>query len=82
MIEFGKNTGEVGIRFRKKETDHNAGDTDVFVQVHDKFPQMEGVHIEGRRYVEVSVEMFMFLMAAQGFHPVGPDEEAEETENG
>lgn len=48
---------------------------EMVVTVMDKYPSMDSVHVEGRRVVEVSVEMFVELMAAQGFVPVAPQKE-------
>lgn len=58
-----------GIKLRNSETGQ-----EILVAVYDKFPQMGDVHIEGRRYVEVSVEMFLTLLATQGFTTVDPNE--------
>lgn len=66
-VELGKK--KTAMKFRGPE------DQEFLVEVHDKFPQMQDVHIEGRRYVEVSVEMFMYLMDLAGFQPVIPVED-------
>jgi hypothetical protein len=69
VVDLTPRKGPEGIAFRNDETAQ-----ELVVVVHDKFPQMGDVHIEGRRFVEVSVEMFVELMAAQGFHTVDPRE--------
>lgn len=79
VIEF-KRQGEdytkpQGIKFSRTDEDGNT--VDLLVAVTDKFPQMGDVHIEGRRIVEVSVEMFIPLMAAMGFEVVPPTTEQE-----
>lgn len=56
-----------GLKFRNPETG-----AEFIVAVEDKFPQMGDVHIEGRRTVELSVEMFMALMEGQGYLVVDP----------
>lgn len=61
--------GVTGIKFHNEDVDK-----DIFVMVNDKFPQMGAVHVEGRRFVEVSVEMFMVFMEQNGFVPVAPDD--------
>ena len=66
MIEFGSNK-TTGLIFRQLTTGE-----EMQVEVHDKFPQMEDVHIEGRRYIEVSVELFVELMAQNGYFGVNP----------
>ena len=38
----------------------------------DNYPQMGDVHIEGRRTVEVSMELMVELMAAAGYGVVDP----------
>lgn len=70
MIEFGSQPTVAGLKF-------SDGESEFEVAVHDKFPQMGEVHIEGRRYVEVSVEMFVALMDAVGFQPVAPEADDE-----
>lgn len=47
-------------------------DPDMIVDVHDKYPEMEDVHIEGRRYIEVSVEWFVEAASQQGWFAVNP----------
>ena len=42
------------------------------IRVQDRFPDMGEQHLEGRRYVEVSVEMFIQLMDSHGYRPVVP----------
>jgi hypothetical protein len=59
----------MGLKFANVQTGQ-----EFLVEVHDRYPQMGEVHIEGRRYVEVSTEMFVALVAAQGFHPVEPED--------
>lgn len=77
MIDFSKQKkGTRGIVFR-----HAGTGQEMAVEVFDKFPQMQGVHVEGRRYVEVSVEMFIGLIATQGFRPVVPGEDTLVEEN-
>jgi len=72
MIEFGKKEATVnGLKFG------NEAGEELVVAVHDKFPEMDDVHIEGRRYVEVSVEMFITLVQAFGWTPVAPAGEGE-----
>lgn len=61
-----------GLVFRSVEEE---GLPDVFARVVDKFPQMEDVHVEGRRFVEVSVELFVQLMALAGYEVVNPHTE-------
>lgn len=74
MIEFGRaEPGLVGIKFHNETTGQ-----DMVVKVIDKFPSMGDVHVEGRRYVEVSVEMFIALVATIGYEPVVPGEDAGE----
>lgn len=46
----------------------------VAVPVIDKFPQMGDVHVEGRRIVELSIEMFMDMMKDLGWTPVLPEQ--------
>lgn len=46
---------------------------EFIVEVHDKYPLMQDIHIEGRRFVEVSVEMFVELMGLAGYVPVLPE---------
>lgn len=77
VIEFKKSgedyTKPQGIKFRRETED---GDVqEMLVPVIDKFPTMENIHVEGRRVVEVSVELFISLVALQGFTVVAPDEE-------
>lgn len=73
MIELGKakdlspRVGHEGMKFRSPEDG-----TEFMVRVYDKFPEMGDVHVEGRRYVEVSTEMFMYLMQKAGFLVVNP----------
>lgn len=70
MIDFSKNPKATGIGFTKKtDEDQNL---DFFVEVHDRYPQMDEMHIEGRRYVEVSVEMFIELVGLAGYAPIVP----------
>lgn len=71
-IEFGSQPKDTGIQFLR--VDEDGKEHTMFVAVHDKFPQMQDVHIEGRRYVEVSVEMFIQLVEAFGYKPVTPGE--------
>jgi len=73
VLEFGKpEAGQPGLVFRNDSTG------DVFMTaVKDKFPQLGDVHIEGRRYVEVSVELFAQLVALAGYHTVDPNAEEE-----
>lgn len=56
-----------GIKFRNRESGQES-----FVVVVDKFPSMDDVHVEGRRVVEVSVELFVQMMAREGFGVVNP----------
>lgn len=73
VADFSKPMTAVGMKFR------NPADEDEFVvQVHDKFPQMGDVHVEGRRYVEVSIEMFITMAALRGYEPVDPNEGVEQ----
>jgi hypothetical protein len=70
MIEFNgapAKPGRTAINFANVESGQ-----EMLVEVHDKFPLMGDVHIEGRRYVEVSVEMFVGLMQQVGWLPVAP----------
>lgn len=60
-----------GIKFRNAETGQ-----EMQVVVIDKFPQMGDVHVEGRRIVEVSVEMFVPLIGLAGFEVIDPNEPA------
>ena len=60
---------QMGIKFVNE-----ANGESVVAAVIDKFPQMGDVHVEGRRYIEVSTEMFVELMALAGWHPVVPGE--------
>lgn len=62
------NEPKKGIAFRNEETGQ-----EFLIAVYDKFPQMGEMHLEGRHYVEVSVEMFMELLRAQGFEAVVPE---------
>lgn len=69
MIDFGaKKNGARMIVFREPSG------REFMVTVHDKYPDMDDVHIEGRRYIEVSVEMFIALLDKQGIVPVNPNE--------
>lgn len=70
VVEFGRTTGPAvqGIKFAHAQTGQ-----EMFVGVEDKFPQMGDVHVEGRRVVEVSVEMFMALVQQSGWYPVAPE---------
>jgi len=52
---------------------------DMEVAVIDKFPELEDVHIEGRRVVEVSIEMFVELIKAWGYEPITPDSPVKKT---
>lgn len=74
MLEFGKpEEGVPGLVFRNPVTG------EVFMTaVKDKFPQLGDVHIEGRRYVEVSVELFAQLVALAGYHTVDPNANEED----
>ena len=58
----------VGLEFK----DLTGEKDNVFVAVRDKFPAMGDTHIEGRRVVETSVELFVEMMAAMGFGIVDP----------
>lgn len=66
MIDFSKRPTEMGIGFAHET------EPDFFVAVHDKYPNLDDVHIEGRRYVEVSVEMFIELVSLAGYTPIVP----------
>ena len=55
------------IQFANAETGQ-----EMLVKVYDKSPWMGDTHIEGRRYVEVSIEMFMALMQRVGWASVQP----------
>ena len=71
MLEFGK-PAELGKRmkallFKNTETGETAE-----IAVKDNYPQMGDVHIEGRRTVEVSMELMVELMAAAGYGVVDP----------
>ena len=68
-IEFSRKGahGPQGIKFAHEETGQ-----ELVVAVTDKFPEMEDVHIEGRRVVEVSVEMFVQLVRLAGYVVVPP----------
>jgi hypothetical protein len=72
VVEFGKNLSPAtqGIRLVNAQTGQQ-----MLVGVIDKFPIMGDVHVEGRRVVEVSVEMFLALMQAPGWYPVEPEAE-------
>jgi len=69
MIAFNRKGahGPQGIKFAHEETG-----AELVVAVQDKFPEMEDVHIEGRRVVEVSVEMFIQLVRLAGYVVVPP----------
>lgn len=71
MINFNSQPANEGmahaIQFANAETGQ-----EMLVKVFDKSPWMGDVHIEGRRYVEVSIEMFMALMQRVGWVPVQP----------
>ena len=71
MIEFNSQPAGAGTTHAIKFADQESGQ-EMMVMVHDKYPQMENVHIEGRRYVEVSIEMFVALMQRVGWIPVAP----------
>lgn len=60
---------------------HNQSGQEFMVLVHDKFPELGETHIEGRRYVEVSVEMFDAMMHSFGWEIVPPDGYEEFTED-
>jgi hypothetical protein len=45
---------------------------EMMVEIHDRYPQLGDTHIEGRRYVAVSVELFIQMISAFGFLPVMP----------
>lgn len=78
-IDFAKHAQENAPR--NVITFDGPDDGSLTVEVHDKYPQMAEVHVEGRRYVEVSVEMFIELMASQGFAPVVPGHVPTEDDN-
>ena len=61
------------IKFKQVESGQ-----EVLIQVFDNAPHMQDMHFEGRRTVEVSIEMFMTLMKTQGFFPVTPNAKLEE----
>lgn len=63
-MDFG---GGTGLGFKNPET----GEAFV-VAVKDKYPQMQDVHVEGRRTVEISVELFVQMMTEKGFGIVDP----------
>ena len=65
-----------GLILRHKDTGQ-----EMFVTVTDQFPDMGDMHIEGRRTVTLSVEMFVALAANEGYLPVDPNE-TEESKNG
>ena len=69
---FNERPAQTGIVFRNQETEQEA-----FIAVTDKFPQMQDVHIEGRRVVEVTVEHYIELAAAAGWTPVIPGDDDE-----
>lgn len=73
-IEFARKGahGPMGIKLAHEETGE-----ELVVAVVDKFPEMEDIHIEGRRVVEVSVEMFIELVRAFGYVQVPPVNPAE-----
>ena len=68
-IEFSRRGahGPMGIKFA-----HEGTGQELVVAVVDKFPEMEDVHVEGRRIVEVSVEMFTALVRLAGYVVVPP----------
>lgn len=70
MLELNSSAavpGQTVIKFANQENGQ-----EMLVLVQDKYPQMENIHIEGRRYVEVSIEMFVGLMQQVGWLPVAP----------
>lgn len=56
-----------GIVFKNRDTDDI-----VSMAVIDKYPQMQDVHIEGRRVIEISVELMVQLMGHEGYDVVDP----------
>lgn len=72
---IGSNPVQTGIVFKNADTEQ-----EMFIAVTDKFPQLGDMHIEGRRVVEVSVELFIELAAAAHWAPVVPP--TKETDDG
>lgn len=79
MIELNGQPAKAGVTQAIKFANPESGQ-EMLVKVNDKFPQMGGVHIEGRRYVEVSIEMFVALMQRAGWMPVAPTAPVEEVD--
>lgn len=52
---------------------------DMEVQVLDLYPELDDVHIEGRRVVQISIEMFVELIKGWGYEPVTPDTPVKQT---
>lgn len=75
MIEFGSGQAVLPQRTVIKFRNNDDGN-ELMVEVHDKFPQMGDVHVEGRRFVEVSVEMFMYFMGLSNYSPVEAGDES------
>lgn len=69
MIEFTGRDAPThqGLVFENEEG------SQAWVPVLDKYPEMGDTHIEGRRVVEVSVELFVDLMGAMGYRTVDPE---------
>lgn len=69
IVQFSRKGSHAlqGIKFTHEETGQ-----ELVVAVLDKFPEMDDVHIEGRRFVEVSVEMFVQLVRLAGYVVVPP----------
>lgn len=63
-----------GMIFRNTDTGQ-----ETFIEVTDQFPQMGDMHIEGRRTVTISVELFIELAGLAGLVPVDPNSKKEET---
>ena len=78
MIEFGGGSLELNGQPAKAGVTHaikfasTESGQEMLVKVNDKAPWMGDVHVEGRRYVEVSIEMFMAFMARADWAPVAP----------
>jgi hypothetical protein len=86
MIEFGGGSLELNGQPAKAGVTHaikfasTESGQEMLVKVNDKAPWMGDVHVEGRRYVEVSIEMFMAMMARAGWLPVSPTAPVEEVD--
>lgn len=72
-LEAPRQQRATGIKFRRELEGGEVEFAEAIVI--DKYPQMQDVHVEGRRIVEVSVELFIQLMETSGFTPVVPGTE-------